>query len=286
MMPWLESFHRPTTVPEALRLVRNPKAKFVAGATHVLVQSDPSIKVLVDVARLKLDYIRRQGGGWVIGAATTLATLAHSQEMRRFADGILARAAAASGPGQVRNRATLGGELAYASPASEVISVLLALDAEVVTAGTKGRRRLPLSGFFRGFRQTALSGALLTEVFIPPSPRGPAAWSFQKLALLESDVSVANVAAGVGLDKQGKCLWARIALGGVAPTAVRVSSAEKMLEGKSLDGPLVDRVCRQAWPEIQPVDDVRATAAYRREMSGVLVRRALEECAARMGREL
>ncbi len=288
MMPWIESFHRPTTIPEALRLVRRGgrRARFVAGATDVLVQADPSIRILVDVTRLGLDYIKRQRKGWAIGAATPMASLERSKEIQRLADGILARAAATCGSVQNRNMATLGGNLANASPAADTAPPLLVLDAEVVMAGSKGRRRLPLRQFFRGVRKTALNGALLAEVFIPTLPRGRTAWSFHKLTRLASDISVVSAAVGLGLNSKGHCQWARIAVGAVAPTPLRLVEVERLLQGKRLDRALVDEACEHVRQRVRPITDVRSTASYRREMSGVLVRRALLECAERMGHKL
>jgi carbon-monoxide dehydrogenase medium subunit len=288
MMPWIEAFHRPTTIPEALRLVRRDgrRARFVAGATDVLVQSDPSTRILVDVTRLKLNYIKRQRKGWAIGAATTMAALEQSREILRLADGILAQAAATCGSVQNRNMATVGGNLANASPAADSAPPLLVLDAEVVMVGPGGRRRLPLTKFFHGVRKTALNGALLLEVFIPPLPRGPAAWSFHKLARLASDISVVNAVVGLGLDPKGHCRWARIALGAVAPTPLRLVEVEKLLQGKRLDAGLVAEACERVCEQVRPITDVRSTSSYRREMCGVLVRRALRECAERMGHRL
>jgi len=252
----------------------------------MLVQSDPSTRILVDVTRLKLSYIKRQQGGWAIGAATTMAALEESKDIQRLADGILARAAATCGSVQNRNMATLGGNLANASPAADTAPPLLVLDAEVVTVGSNGRRRLPLRKFFRGVHKTALNGALLVEVFIPALPRGRTAWSFHKLARLASDISVVNAAVGLELDSQGHCQWARIAVGAVAPTPLRLVKVEKLLQGKRLDRALVDEACEQIRQQVRPITDVRSTASYRREMSAVLVRRALLECAERMGHKL
>ena len=285
MMPWVESFDQPTTIPEALRLIRRGGrgARFVAGATDLLVQRDRSIRFLIDVTRLRLDYLKRQRGGLAIGATTTMTTLEHSPVIRRLADGILAQAAATCGSVQNRNLATLGGNLANASPAGDTAVPLLVLDAEVVMANLKGRRRLPLDQFFHGLHKTALSGALLVEIFVPASPRGRAAWSFQKMGRVESDISIVNAAVGLGLDKQGRCLWARIAMGAVAPTPLRMYQAEKLLEGKRLDRGIVEEVSEQVSKDVAPITDVRASESYRREMSRVLVRRALLECAAGIG---
>ena len=285
MMPWLEAFHRPTTIREALRLMKRGgrRARFVAGATDLLVEADPAARILVDVGRLGLVYIKPHRGGWRIGAATTIAMLEHSEGMRAFAGGILARAAASSGSIQIRNRATAGGNLANASPAADLAPPLLALDAKVVIAGQKGKRRLPLADFFRGVRQTALNSDLLVEIILPPLGRAAtvrerSAWSFQKLGRVESDIAIVNAAAGVGVDAGGLCRWARIAVGAVAPTPLRIAAAENALQGRPLDRESIALACETVCREARPISDLRASDDYRRQMSGVLVRRALEEC--------
>jgi carbon-monoxide dehydrogenase medium subunit len=289
MMPWLEAFHRPTTIAKALRLMKrgDRRARFVAGATDLLVEADPAARILVDVGRLGLAYIKPHRGGWRIGAATTMAMLEQSEGIRAFAGGILARAAAASGSIQIRNRATAGGNLANASPAADLAPPLLVLDAQVVIAGQKGKRRLPLADFFKGVRQTALHGDLLVEIILAPLNRAAgrrggerSAWSFQKLGRVESDIAIVNAAAGVGVDTGGRCRWARIAVGAVAPTPLRIPAAESALQGRPLDGESIALVCEMVCRESRPISDLRASADYRRQMSGVLVRRALEECLA------
>jgi probable selenate reductase FAD-binding subunit len=285
MMPWLEAFHRPTSIPEALRLMKRGGrgARLVAGATDLLVQSDRSIKTLVDVGLLGLAYIKPQRGGLAIGAATTMAMLEQSKHIQTLAGGIVARAASTSGSVQIRNRGTVGGNLANASPAADLAPPLLVLDAQVVIAGQKGRRRLPLAEFFKGVRQTALNGDLLVEVVIPPLARARSAWSFQKLGRVESDIALVNAAAGIALNKHGRCAWARIAVGAVAPAPLRMAAAEKLLAGQPLDEAAIAAACQQVMLETCPISDLRASEEYRREMAGVLVRRALEECMRRLG---
>jgi len=286
MMPWLESFHRPANIEDALRAMQHGgrHARFVGGGTELLVQSDPAIKVLVDVTRLKLAFVRARGNGLAIGAATTLAEIEGDKVIRRLAGGILSRAAMVSAPIQIRNRATIGGILATASPAADLFPALLALDAEVVLIGRQGRRRMPLGEFFLGPRETAANGALITEVFIPAVPHGRAAWSYRKLGNTERDLAIVNVAAGLGLDRQGRTRWARIALGAVAPTPLRIPGAEQFLEGKPPTAALLDQAARMAGGQVRPVSDIRASAAYRRQMSQVMVRRALTDCVAQLGR--
>ncbi len=282
----IEAFLRPTSIREAVRVLQREgrRARLVAGGTDVVVRQNRAIRTLVDVSRLGLCYIRRKGNGWAIGAATTMAALEESRQIREFADGILAAAAATCGSMQIRNMATLGGNLANASPAADTATPLLALDACVVLASSRGRRRVPLAEFFLGPNRTILNGALLVEIQIPgPHRGGRTGWSFQKLGRTESDISLVNAAAGLQVDRAGKCTWARIALGAVAPTPLRARKAEAALTGQTLTEESLEAACDAVAQDVRPISDVRCSAEYRREMSSVLTRRALRECAERVG---
>jgi carbon-monoxide dehydrogenase medium subunit len=284
MFDTVESFYRPGTVREALRLLQNGKtrARVVAGGTDLVVEGEQSIRVLIDITHAGLSYIRRRGKTWVIGATTTMAAIENSPAIRALAGGILARAAATCGSVQIRNMATLGGNLANGSPAADTATPLLALDAEVVLANARGRRKIPLTAFYNGLRKTTTGKALIVEVAIPALPRG-GRWSFQKLGRTESDISLVNAAAGLQLDSQGRVKWARIALGAVASTPIRAVEAENLLAGRKMDESTLAVVCDEVAREVRPISDVRAAAEYRREMCRVLVRRALEECAGGTG---
>jgi aerobic carbon-monoxide dehydrogenase medium subunit len=293
MFDQLRAFHRPSTVAAALRLFESERraggrGRFVAGGTDLVVQGDRTLRFLVDLTGLPLRYVKRHGTGWSIGATATMADLERSAGLRGFADGVLADAAATAGSPQIRNAGTIGGNLANASPACDLGPPLLALDAAVVIAGRGGRRRVPLDRFFRGVHRTVLDGGLLVEVLVsPPAPPagGRAAWSFQKLGRLESDIAVVNAAAGVVVSSDGRCRWVRLAIGAAAPTPIRARRAEALLVGRPFDREAVAAAAARAAQETRPVSDVRATADYRREMSRVLLARALEECAEKMGRD-
>ncbi len=292
MFDQLRAFHRPTSVATALRLFESERraggrGRFVAGGTDLVVQGDRSLRYLVDLTRLPLRYVKRRGGGWAIGATSTMADLEHSPALRRLADGIVAEAAGTAGSQQIRNMGTIGGNLANASPACDLAPPLLALDASVVIAGKGARRTLPLERFFRGVHRSALDGGLLVEIVVPAPPSAPggrAAWSFQKLGRLKSDIAVVNAAAGIVLDRTGRCAWARIALGAVAATPLRARRTEALLVGRPVDAAAIAAAAERAAQETRPVSDVRSSAEYRREMSGVLVARALTECLERVGR--
>jgi carbon-monoxide dehydrogenase medium subunit len=292
MFDHIRAFHRPTTVADALRVFRTERRQggrgaFVAGGTDVVVQGDRALRFLVDVTALPLRYIRRRHGGWAIGAASRMVDLERSAALRRFADGALSEAAGTCGSLQIRNLATIGGNLANASPACDTAPPLLALDASVVVAAAGRRRTIPLDRFFRGVNRTALDGGLLVEILIP-APRlprgGRATWSFQKLGRLTSDIALVNAAVGLAVDGTGRCAWARIALGAVAPTPIRARRAEALLVGRVLDRAAIEETASMAAAATRPVSDVRATDRYRRRMSRVLVMRALEACARRAGR--
>jgi CO/xanthine dehydrogenase FAD-binding subunit len=286
MFDQVDSYHRPRSIREAVRLLHagGRRARIVAGGTDVIVQADPSIRSLVDITQLGLSYIRKAGHAWSIGATTTIAGVEESVAIRGLAGGILAMAAAACGSVQLRNMATLGGNLANASPAADTAVPLLALDARVVLAGATSRRTLPLAGFFCGPGKTVIGKNLLVEILVPVPPRGGRwGWSFRKLGRTESDISLVSAAAGLQVDARGKCKWVRIALGAVAPTPLRAAGAEAILTGQKLTAERIAQACEQVTRDVSPIGDVRAPAAYRREMARVLAERALLDCAQQAG---
>jgi carbon-monoxide dehydrogenase medium subunit len=286
MFDHIECFYRPATIREALLLLRKvgKHGRIVAGATDIVTQADRSTRYLVDVTHLGLDYVRGNKRGCVIGATTTMAGLEHSPVIRALAGGILAKAASTCGSIQNRNMATVGGNLANASPAADTAAVLLALDAQVVVANSRRKRKTALTEFYAGPHRTVLNDELLEEVVIPALPGGGRlGWSFQKLGRTASDISLVNVAAGLQADARGRIKWARLALGAVGPTPLRARNAETLLLGNIISEDLLTHVGVTVMREVNPISDSRASAEYRREMSAVLARRALRECAAQAG---
>lgn len=286
MFESVEAFYRPATVREAVQLLQRGKgrARIVAGCTDVMVAGDRSIRSLIDITQTGLSYIRRRGGNWAIGATTTMAEVEASAELRAVAGGLLARAAATCGSVQIRNVATVGGNMANGSPAADLATPLLALDATAVLADATGRRRMPLAGYLAAARDRELAKSLLVEVVFPDPPHGAhCAWSFQKFGRTAVDISVVNVAAGLQLDARRRVKWSRLALGAVAPAPVRLAAAETLMSARVFDPALCVEVAQFVMSAVQPIDDIRASAEYRRELAGVLTRRALEECAAPRG---
>jgi CO/xanthine dehydrogenase FAD-binding subunit len=274
----IQAFYQPTSVREAVRLLHGGRGRVVAGGTDLALLRDRSIRFLVDVKHLGLDYIRRNGNGCDIGAACTMAEVENSPIVRGLAGGILARAAATCGSIQIRNLATIGGNLANGSPAADTATPLLAMDASAVLQNEKGPRRLTLQEFFALPQKQRVQGGLLVQIFIPKS-KGRGGWSFQKFGRTETDISVVNCAAGLGVTRDGKVAWARLALGAVAPAPMRALKAEGLLVGQAITAELIERAAESVASEVHPISDQRASAQYRREISQVLARRALRECA-------
>jgi CO/xanthine dehydrogenase FAD-binding subunit len=286
MFDKVEAFYRPANVREALRLLSSGKgrARLVAGGTDVVVQGDDSIGFLVDITRAGLSYIRRRGSASVIGATTTMAELEASPQIQSLAGGLLCKAARTCGSVPIRNLATLGGNLANGSPAADMATPLLVLDAAVVVADAKGRRKLPLAEYLMSVRTNRYAKSLLVEVVIPDPPNGKGCrWSFQKFGRTAVDISLVNVSAGLQLDSRGRVKWARIALGSVAPAPMRASAAEQRITGRVLNQALLAEIGAEVAREVSPISDARASAEYRREICSVLTRRALDECSAPQG---
>lgn len=250
----------------------------VAGATDLL----PLVRagrwqpgLVVDITRLdELRYIRPAAGGLEIGALTTQADLMRSPLVRERAAVLAEAAGFVAGP-QVRTRATLGGNICTASPAADTVPALLVLEAEAVILLPAGERRLPLSEFLIGPGQTALGpGELLKGVWIPALPSG-AGMAFEKLGKRKAlTISVVNGAALLVV-ADGHIQQARLALGAVAPTVVRCPASEEALQGGEPGESLFAEAADRVQEAIRPIDDVRASAAYRRVAAEALAQRTL-----------
>jgi len=267
------------SLPHLLELlVQNAEARIVAGATDFIpfVRAGRWLPQLaVDISRLEeLRYLREADGWLEIGALTTHCELVSSPLLRQRAP-VLAEAAGCIADPQVRARATLGGNLCTASPAADTAPALLVLDAEVTLLSQGGERRLPLDAFLRGPGETALApGEVLAGVRFPIPPAG-AGMAFLKLGRRKAmAISVANAAALLAHENE-RIGQARLALGAVAPTAVRCPAAERFVVGRQPDETLFAAAADRVLETIRPISDVRASAAYRRLVAVTLARRAL-----------
>jgi CO/xanthine dehydrogenase FAD-binding subunit len=218
---------------------------------------------------------RMDGGGLEIGAATTFAEIRRAPEIRGTYPS-LAAAASVVGGLQIQNRATLGGNVANASPAGDSLPVLLSLDAVVVAVGPKGRREIPYGEFHTGYRKTALNPAEIIGWIRLPAAAEHAAVRFRKVGTRGAQaISKVVLAVSAVRPPQGPLTAVRIAAGSVAPVPVRLREAERICEGREPGRDLADRAGDAAAAEIHPIDDVRSTADYRRFALCRLVRRMI-----------
>ncbi len=222
-----------------------------------------------------LDRIALADGGVAIGALATHRAVETSPVVRARLP-VLAETAARVATLRIRNIATLGGCLAHADPNQDPPVALLALDARVRVAGPDGERALPLPAFFVDYYQTALGPAeLVVGVDVPLPAPGTGSAFLKFLPRTADDYATVAAAATVTLDAAGACRAARVALGGVAPTPRRVPDAERILTGERRSEALLAAAGDAARQAVDPVDDHRGSAAYKREMAAVFVRRAV-----------
>lgn len=238
------------------------------------------VEVLVDLQRAGLRFVREEEGWVTVGAATRLWEL--ERELEETGPYRMLLEALRCLPVQVRSLATVGGSLCSAHPSFDPPAALIALEAQVEIVGPSGNRSLPLQGFFRDFLVTELGrGELVTQVRIPKPPPGTVS-TFLRLARNAGDISLVNVAVRLTLASSSgsRCRGVRIALGGVGPTVVRALETEAALEGRALAREAIEGALRAMERDIQPWDDLRASASYRREIAKVLLKRALLTLAA------
>lgn len=284
MLPEFE-FLRPRTLPESLAMLadRAPDVMPLAGGTNLIVElrdGHSSPKRLMDVSRLReLRGIRRNDEYIVIGGGTTITELLEHPLIAEHGRA-LREAAAMLGNPLVRNRATVGGNLANASPAADMAPPLLALGAEVELVSTTGARWVSLDKFMVGVNKTLMEPNELLASIRWPVPHARGAAGFYKIGLRKADAcSVINAAAVVVRDESGCCRQARIAIGAAAPRPVRAHAAEAALLGQPLTKEVIEGAAHLAVQATEPIDDIRGTAAYRRRMAELMVRRLLTRIA-------
>jgi carbon-monoxide dehydrogenase medium subunit len=287
MIPGTFDYHRASSADEAVALLaeHGDEAKLLAGGHSLLPLMRLRLAVpavLIDIGPLRdLSYVRDDGGNAAgggevaIGALTRHHDLATSEALRRRVP-LLSEVAGQVGDPQVRHRGTIGGSIAHGDPASDLPAVLLALRATLVARGPEGERRIPVDEFFTGFLQTALRpDELLTEVRVPAVDG--ARWAFQKFNRRAQDWAIVGVAAVLGADGDGGA--------GVAPGVGLVHMGSVPLRAAAVEealaqgAPAADAAAR-ADEGTDPPGDFNASPEFRRHLSRVLVRRALEEARA------
>jgi carbon-monoxide dehydrogenase medium subunit len=288
MIPPAFDYHAPTSLSEAVALLTRHRdtAKVLSGGQSLL----PMLKLrlaqsehLVDIGRIPgLEYVEEKGGQLRIGGATREAVLERSEVVRARYPILLDTARVIADP-LVRNRATVGGNLAHGDPANDHPATMIALGAQVVAVGPKGERVVSIDDFFQGLYATALEpDEILTEIRIPAPPLRSGG-AYAKLERKVGDFATAAAAVQLALSPSGAVEKVRIALTNMGPTPVRAAEAEGRLAGRAPDAAALAEAARLAAQAASPKADRRGDVEYKREMARVMTRRALEAALARAG---
>jgi carbon-monoxide dehydrogenase medium subunit len=288
MIPAAFDYHAPSTLSEAITLLSRlgADAKILTGGQSLL----PLLKLrlgqvshLVDLGRVPgLEYIREEGGFLKVGGGTRESTLERTALIASKYPILLDTARVIADP-LVRNRATVGGNLAHGDPANDHPATMLALGAAVVARGPKGERTIPIGQFFTGLFTTALAhDEILTEIRIPIPP-ARSGGAYLKLERKVGDFATAGAAVQVTLGQNGTVEQAGIGLTNAGPVPVKATEAERHLVGKKPDAAVIADTARLAAKATSPTADRRGTVEYKREMARVLTMRALKSAVDRAG---
>lgn len=284
-------FKAPGHLDQALALLgrAGQGATLLAGGTDLVLglkKKTLAPDLIISLQNLNgLDDVREENGMICIGAMATHETLAKHPLLQERAD-ILCQAVGLIGSWQIRNAGTIGGNICNASPAGDALPPLLALDARFIVAGPDGEATLPATSFFKGPGETCLGrDRILTQVQIPLPPEHSAGCYMKLRRRKAVDISIAGVAFQAAIDDTGQQIArAGIALGGVAPTPVRVGDAEDLVRGCTIDQALgrlgdIAQCCADA---ARPIDDIRASAHYKRTIVNVFAQRCARHVLTRL----
>jgi carbon-monoxide dehydrogenase medium subunit len=276
LYPSFEYFEPKTPEETAALLAKYKDAAILAGGTDLFIKMKQGLiepKVIIRVKQPS--FIEERPDGFHIGAATKLRTIEKSEAViAKFQ--ALFEAIRVIGSVQIRHMATLGGNICNASPAADTAPPLLVMGAEVKILGANGTRTVALKDFFLGPGKTVLSKSeILTEVHIP-TPRPHTGTSFIRLSRASMDIAKISIAVMLQLDTNKRISDARIALGSVAPTPIMANKSADLLKGNRLTRETLNQASQSVAGEIRPITDIRGTAEYRKEVSHVIARDAIE----------
>ncbi|MDH5399966.1 MAG: xanthine dehydrogenase family protein subunit M [Cyclobacteriaceae bacterium] len=291
MIPESFNYHCPATIEEAIALASDhgDEAKYMSGG-HSLI---PMMKLrfatpahVIDISRLEgLSYIKEEDGLLKIGGLTTEADLEYSELLAKKYPILIDVAKLIADP-SVRNKATLGGNLAHGDSANDQPAVMLALRATIVATGPEGTGQASIDDFFHGFYMTALGPQdILTEIQIPVAGKGTGS-AYHKIERKAGDYAASGVAVNLQIDGSGTCKEIGIGLTNVNPVPLRAQRSEDHLKGKKLTGDLILEAAKMAAEDCSPSADLRGSEAYKRsitrELTVRMINKALERAKANL----
>jgi len=272
-------YFKPSSLEEAFTLKRkHPDAKYIAGGTDVMVQiknRDIRPSALISLRNIPELSTIEINGSVRIGAAVTIRDIIQHSDLGRIYP-VLVDAAKRLGSVQIRNVATIGGNISNCSPCADTATPLLVMEAKVKLQNPETVREIPIMDFFQGPGASCLiPDEIMTQIIIdPPSEKAQAV--FLKKGRVKMDLAVASVAILLELEGD-KCLKARIAAGSVAPVPLRLRKVNDHLEGRTITAEIITEAQRIAEENVSPITDIRSTEEYRRQIVGVYVKRGLEK---------
>ena len=275
---------QPKSLKEAINILsaKGKKACVIAGGTdliNAIREGEISPELIVDLKDIKeLDFIEHKSKtGLRIGALAKIRDIETSKIVKKKFP-VLSDAAHTLGSVQVRNIATAGGNLCNAAPSADMVPALIALSSKVKIQSSKGKKVIPVEDFFIGPGKTVLKkGEILTEIIIPDIPKNSKVVYIKHGLRKAMDIAIAGVCVFT-VRGNGKLKDAKIVLGAVAPTPIRAKKAEKMLISRELDEDLITKTAEEASKECKPINDIRGSEWYRREIVKVLVARGIRMC--------
>ncbi len=271
----------PQSVEEAVKLLKKykDKATVLAGGTDVIVSATQGFatEYVISLARVpKLDYVKHSAsGGLKLGAMATLQQVADDENVKKNYPALW-KSAANNGTPQTRNMGTVMGNVMRASPSGDCACALLALGAKIVFEGPRGKREVSIDDFFIDYKVTARKADELAVEIKVPAPKDGVVSAFNRITRTTLDLSKINAAVCLTI-ANGTCKNARIAMGAVAPKTIRLTDTEELLKGQKITDSILDAIAASVASQISPIDDVRSTSEYRRDVSPVLLKRTIAE---------
>jgi carbon-monoxide dehydrogenase medium subunit len=250
----------------------------LAGGTDLLVSLKSGLvepDLIVDIKSIKgFGEIRKTADGFTIGAAVSCAAMGESAALKKAWPGVV-EAANLIGSTQVQGRCTVAGNLCNASPAADAVPALMVAGARAVVAGPKGKRKVAVEKIPAGPGKTTLKkGELIKAIVLPKKPARTGDAYLRFIPRTEMDIAVVGVGVCLTLNRSGKCTAARVALGAVGPKVIDAKAAAKALIGTKCDDAALDKLAAAASAAASPIDDKRGTVEFRKDVTGVLARRA------------
>jgi carbon-monoxide dehydrogenase medium subunit len=273
-------YHRPQTLKEAFRLMEKYKgrARYIAGGTDIIVRVKKGVAQPDALVSLRgINELRgvERGRGLTFGSMTLVREL-ESDPVFSTDFPALARAAAVLASPQIRNVATVGGNLANAAPSADCAPPLLTLEAQLTLEGPGGKREVSIDEFFQGPGRTCCDAIEIITRITVPAPANKTGMAFLKTGRVNQDIALANAAALLVMENS-VCRKCRLAVGAVAPVPLRLKTVESAIEGRKIDDELLGQIGAMVEHEISPITDVRTTEDYRRVVTGVMVGRAIRQ---------